>query len=482
MNGTTPNSTVRELDGRTVGGTEPTAGPQDRSADAPGDGRVTAGEWFASGARRLYDPIAKTMLEAGSGGGSAEPLHVFEKVVAESTVSADTRWLTMLPGYPDGSYGYAQVDRYLGPQSAPRLYVEYLGQGDSDKPARFCYSSIERADLIEAQWRAHGIRRTIVVAFDYSSLVLMELLRRRQERGAAGEDPGAAIDAVFIVNGGLFADSHSHPWDTTPLLKTPLGRVALWFGQHLPGVLEQILSRAKLFAPSYEVSAGELADLSDAIRRRGGAAFMHNAAGFVDEHRRNAERWDLAAIVRELGNTVAFHIGGSEEDPFEPRQIAAARERLPGVLARSGAPEGIWTEDKGHAVAVHTRRAADPEQALALLSGPLAELAGDTGLAVEPGRMVIELRPRGIDKGAALTSLTAERKATSVMFAGDDLGDLAAFGAVRTLREAGTPGFTVCSGSVEVAALAEAADLVVDGPDGVIGLLRALAGAIASGG
>ena len=26
--------------------------------------------------------------------------------------------------------------------------------------------------------------------------------------------------------------------------------------------------------------------------------------------------------------TVAFHIAGSEEDPFEPRQIVAARERL----------------------------------------------------------------------------------------------------------------------------------------------------------
>jgi pimeloyl-ACP methyl ester carboxylesterase len=89
-----------------------------------------------------------------------------------------------------------------------------------------------------------------------------------------------------------------------------------------------MLRAAKLFSPSYEVSAAELADLSDAIRRRGGAAFMHRAAGFVDEHRRNAERWDLAAIVRELRDTVAFHVAGSEEDPFEPRQIAAARERL----------------------------------------------------------------------------------------------------------------------------------------------------------
>ena len=308
--------------------TQPIPAPQDGASDAARDSRVSVSEWFASGARRPYDPVAKTILKTAAGGGSGQPLHVFEKVVAAAPVGADTRWLTMLPGYPDGSYGYAQVDRYLGREPGPRLYIEYLGQGDSDKPARYRYSSIERADLIQAQWRAHGVRRTMVVSFDYSSLALMELLRRQQEREAGGEDPAARIDAVFIVNGGLFADCHSHPWDTTPMLGTPVGRVATWFGQHVPGVLEATLRAAKLFSPSYEVSAAELADLSDAIRRRGGAAFMHRAAGFVDEHRRNADRWDLAAIVRELRDTVAFHVAGSEEDPFEPRQITAARERL----------------------------------------------------------------------------------------------------------------------------------------------------------
>jgi pimeloyl-ACP methyl ester carboxylesterase len=305
-----------------------TGAPHDHAWDAAGEQRVTAGQWFASGARRPYDPTAKNLLESAGDEGSSRPLHVFEKAVATPPIGADTRWLTMLPGYPDGSYGYAQVDRYLGAQPGPRLYVEYLGQGDSDKPAHYRYSSIERADLIEAQWRAHGIRRTMVVSFDYSSLSLLELLRRQRERAAAGDASGTTIDAAFIVNGGLFADSHSHPWDTTPMLGTPVGRVAMWFGQHVPGVMETTLRRAELFSPSYEVRAAELADLSDAIRRRSGAAFMHRAAGFVGEHRRNAERWDLAAIVRELDNSVAFSIAGSEEDPFEPRQIIAARERL----------------------------------------------------------------------------------------------------------------------------------------------------------
>jgi trehalose 6-phosphate phosphatase len=61
------------------------------------------------------------------------------------------------------------------------------------------------------------------------------------------------------------------------------------------------------------------------------------------------------------------------------------------------------------------------------------------------------------------------------MYAGDDLGDLPAFAAVDKLRSDGVPGLLVCSGSAEVTELAERADLVVDGPAGVVRLLMALA-------
>jgi pimeloyl-ACP methyl ester carboxylesterase len=351
----------------TTTATKPIPTPQNGASSADGDRHVSARAWFASGARRPYDPIAKAVLAPGEG---SSPLHVFEKVVAPPRVAADARWLTMLPGYPDGSYGYAQLDRCLGPQPGPRLYVEYLGQGDSDKPAHYRYSSYERADLIQAQWRAHGVRRTMAVTFDYSSLAALELLRRQQE----GTLPGTTIDAVLIVNGGLFADSHSHPWDTTPMLKTPVGAVGTWFGQHVPGVLEATLRAAKLFSPSYEVSDAELADLCEAIRRRGGAAFMHRAAGFVDEHRRNAERWDLTAIVRELRETVAFHVAGSEEDPFEPRQIVAARERL--------APFGVdvRTLPGGHLTTYeHPELLADAIRELAVAHGVGPQTRTTTG-------------------------------------------------------------------------------------------------------
>lgn len=161
-----------------------------------------------------------------------------------------------------------------------------------------------------------------------------------------------------------------------------------------------------------------------------------------------------------------------------PDGVAVAREALPRLLAAAAAPAGTRLEDKGTALAVHVRQTADPEAALALLREPLASLAADSGLTLEPGRLVLELRPPGMDKGAALRALTAERGSRSVLFCGDDLGDLAAFATLRDLRSAGIAGCAVASGNQEAPQVAAAADLVVDGPGGVVHLMNRLADVI----
>lgn len=190
---------------------------------------------------------------------------------------------------------------------------------------------------------------------------------------------------------------------------------------------------------------------------------------------------EFGGLEQVPGIIVLGHYGrqrwqdGSLDSPPAPPGLAAARQQLPDVLAQAGAPAGTWTEDKGDALAVHTRRAAEPASALDRLRAPLAALAARTDLAVEPGRLVIELRPPGSDKGLALKNLTAERSPAATLFCGDDLGDRPAFRAVEQLRAAGIPGVTVCSGSSEVAGLAQEADLVVEGPEGVAALLAWLA-------
>ncbi len=176
------------------------------------------------------------------------------------------------------------------------------------------------------------------------------------------------------------------------------------------------------------------------------------------------ERWDAA--------TGAF----TTVDP--PAGLEAARDALPALIEAAGVPDAV-IEDKGLAVAVHVRRSAQPSAAYERLREPLLALAERSGLAAEPGRLVIELRPPGMDKGRALLGLAAEVDARSLMFTGDDLGDLAAFDAVSSWRATGGGGLLVCSGSAEVTELADRADLVVDGPPGVLALVTDLTALLA---
>ncbi|MER7550265.1 MULTISPECIES: trehalose-phosphatase [Streptomyces] len=198
--------------------------------------------------------------------------------------------------------------------------------------------------------------------------------------------------------------------------------------------------------------------------RYGGFAGVPGLEHLVVLGHYGAERWDA---VTGTVNAPAPHPG-----------VAAVRAELPGVLHEFDSWRGTWIEEKGQAVAVHTRRAEDPQAAFETLRGPLGELAAKHGLIVEPGRLVLELRPPGMDKGVALATFVAELDAESVIYAGDDLGDLAAFAAVEKLRTEGPdgiPGLLVCSGSAEVPELAERADLSVPGPAAVVAFLAALA-------
>ncbi len=187
----------------------------------------------------------------------------------------------------------------------------------------------------------------------------------------------------------------------------------------------------------------------------------------------------LAGLRRVQGLVVLGQYGVQRwdgeltEEPPSPG-LDDLRRALPALLAAD-----LRLEDKGHSLVVHARGAADPDRALAALVPRLTLLAAERGLEVHPGRQVLEVRPPGADKGRALLSLAEPQESaalpSAVLYAGDDVGDLPAFDAVEALRARGVPGVTVCSDSAEApATLRERADLVVDGPRGVVELLRRL--------
>jgi trehalose 6-phosphate phosphatase len=167
-------------------------------------------------------------------------------------------------------------------------------------------------------------------------------------------------------------------------------------------------------------------------------------------------------------------VDGEYTIPPVPPQIRKVAEELRQVLDSVGLA-GARIENKGRAIAVHTRLLPDPQGALVRLEAPLRELAARHGLVVQPGKKVWEIRAPGMDKGVALRSIVDETGARQVVFAGDDLGDLAAFRAVRDLTSAGVAGLLVCAASTEENALTELSDVVVDGPIGLAAWLTELA-------
>jgi trehalose 6-phosphate phosphatase len=204
------------------------------------------------------------------------------------------------------------------------------------------------------------------------------------------------------------------------------------------------------------VALGELDDVGAEIATRGGDFLVLGQYG--------NEKW--SARDRRVIS------------PRPPRGLASLMAELPDLLRRHDL-DGAHLESKGLAVAVHTRRMEDPDAAQERLTPLLERLARKHGLVTEPGRMVVEVRAPGMDKGNAVRRLQKQLHADAMVFVGDDLGDVEAFEAVADLRRRGMVGFLVCSGSEEQEALVDRSDLVVDGPDGVVDFLRRLAADIA---
>jgi trehalose 6-phosphate phosphatase len=112
-----------------------------------------------------------------------------------------------------------------------------------------------------------------------------------------------------------------------------------------------------------------------------------------------------------------------------PPGLEAAREA---VRRFAGDSTGLLIEDKPAGVALHYRLVPEREGAVGDF---LADLAGRTGLALQRGKMVAELKPVGADKGAALRRLMAEPPFAGArpVFVGDDLTDEHAFEAAAAL-------------------------------------------------
>lgn len=135
--------------------------------------------------------------------------------------------------------------------------------------------------------------------------------------------------------------------------------------------------------------------------------------------------------------------------------------------------DGLMVEDKGGTVAVHWRRARDQEAAEELVRRVTSEVADATGLGLERGKKVAELRPPvDWDKGTAIAAIADDHNLSEIVYFGDDLGDLAAF---ATVHARGGVAVAVDQDDETPPDLREVSDVQLPGPTGVKDWLNELA-------
>jgi trehalose 6-phosphate phosphatase len=169
--------------------------------------------------------------------------------------------------------------------------------------------------------------------------------------------------------------------------------------------------------------------------------------------------------------------GGQLTTQPTPAAMTRLQRELPVLLERTNADPNLWIEDKRLSLVLHARTAADPQAALGQVLDAASELAARLGVELHPGRAVLELRLPGFDKARALRRLVRRWSPRTVVYAGDDLGDLPAFELLADLRRRGLATWAVLAASEETPDLSAQPDLTVGGPAGVVELLAALASA-----
>ena len=94
-----------------------------------------------------------------------------------------------------------------------------MGFGYSDKPKSYSYDIMGQADLTVAIVLSLGLREIHVLAHDYGTTVMQELLARQNEGSLEFK-----ITTITLLNGGLFPEVYK-PRLIQKLLATPLGPI-----------------------------------------------------------------------------------------------------------------------------------------------------------------------------------------------------------------------------------------------------------------
>jgi pimeloyl-ACP methyl ester carboxylesterase len=261
-------------------------------------------EWYAGGER------ISLRLPASAASGASNGYSLFCRVEGQG------QWVTFLHGFPTCSWDWARISPAL--RNKYRLLMfDFLGFGDSDKPAGHDYSLIEQADLTEELWRILGVKRTLLVAHDYGDTVALELLSRQADGRLK-----TAITRGVMMNAGLYIDLQ-RPVLAQKLLLNPLLGPLL---DRLIGEKFFIRQFSSVFSPQFPISAAEAHQYWRAVTRRQGLRIYHKLIHYLRERRMYQQRWETVLENRAIPTRFVWGL----DDPVSGVHISDnLRRRIP---------------------------------------------------------------------------------------------------------------------------------------------------------
>ncbi len=268
-------------------------------------------QWAASGER----------IPLRAGRGDAWTLSLHRRAGAGPHV-------TLLHGFPTSSFDWAGVIARL--DGCDALTFDFLGFGDSDKPADHTYSLVEQTDLTQAVWAHCGVRRTLLVAHNYAVSVAQELLARRAEGSL-----GVELDGVVFLNGGLYPDLHRALPAQTALLDPEQGpRISQMVSE------ETFTNSLRFtFSPQHMPSDAALHELWLGVANRDGHRIGHRLIHYIHDRRANAARWTHALETTDVPRRFVW---GMVDPVSGGHVVPRLRERLPQCPLRCLDDVGHW--------------------------------------------------------------------------------------------------------------------------------------------
>ena len=212
---------------------------------------------------------------------------------------------------------------------------------------------------------------------------------------------------------------------------------------HPPPPPPELLDGAALFL-DFDGTLVDLADSPDSIRvspdlgpllerlrrRLDGRLAIVSGRSLADLER----HVPAAGIAFSGSHGLELRLDGGTRLPLSvPIGLDDVREQVVRFAARD---PGLLVEEKPAGIALHFRRAP---QLAAAAAAFMEGLAAERGWSVQPGSMVVELRPHGATKGDALRAFMTEPKFAGArpVFVGDDFTDEHGFEAAAGLGGAG---------------------------------------------